>query len=450
MNRYRLTVGLVVVIVTTSGLGAQETGKTAAERGALAVRGRPAMNPGVWSAGAYDNLWKQWGLAEKPADYRTAVQQRYGLHPADYDNDGLPMGLHYAKGLLGKSVVNDCLLCHAGVVAGQTVIGLANASLDLQSLFDDLTATESLPLKIPVRFSHGRGTIDPINPATFLLEMRDADLNLNRTIKLDYSKNVSSDPPAWWLLTRKATRNWTGGVRTNSLRIDMVNLLSPLNSPAHIKKHEPTFADIHEFVMSTKAPKYPFAVDTARADVGRGLFNEHCARCHGTYGADGKYPNKVVPLDTLGTDPILAQSLSRKNLDFLNQSWFGQEKAPDGTLYQVVDTPGYQAPPLDGIWATAPYFHNGSVPTIAHVLNSKARPRVFTRSYGTGKEDYDVERLGWKITVLDGPPAADLPGWERRMIYDVTQPGRSNAGHTFGDRFTDEERGAVIEYLKTL
>ncbi len=102
------------------------------------------------------------------------------------------------------------------------------------------------------------------------------------------------------------------------------------------------------------------------------------------------------------------------------------------------------------MWATAPYFHNGSAPTIEHVLNSKARPRIFTRSYGTGKDDYDTQRVGWKITVLDAPPAAELPAFERRKVYDATQPGRSNAGHTFGDLFTDEQRRAVVEYVKTL
>src|SRR5262249_18337070 len=105
---------------------------------------------------------------------------------------------------------------------------------------------------------------------------------------------------------------------------------------------------------------------------------------------------------------------------------------------------------LDGIWATAPYFHNGSVPTLYHVLNSRARPRIYTRSFQTGVEDYDAVKAGWKITVLEKGPEASLPPIERRKVYDTTQPGRSNGGHTFGDAFTDEERSAVIEYLKTL
>ncbi len=409
------------------------------------------MNPAVWSANAYANIWKQWRVTAKPADLAAAFRKRYGLHAAPYDNDGLPMGLHYSRGLLGKGVVNDCLLCHAGVVAGQTIIGVGNASLDLQSLFDDLFATEQLPIKFPFKFAHGRGTIDPVNPVTFLMEMRDADLKLRPRIKLDYSENVSSDPPAWWLLKRKRTRNWTGGVLAGSTRIDMVNLLSPYNSAAKIKKFASTFADIHAFVLSVPVPKYPFPIDAALATKGHGLFNEHCARCHGTHGPDGKYPSKIVPLKTIGTDPLLAQAItSKRNLAHLNQSWFGQEKAPDGAYYHVEQTPGYQAPPLDGVWATAPYFHNGSVPTLEHVLHSKARPRIFTRSYGTAKEDYDSEQRRLEDHRARYAAGADPAGRGRRKVFDTTQPGRSNAGHTFGDVFRAEERQAVIEYLKTL
>jgi hypothetical protein len=73
-----------------------------------------------------------------------------------------------------------------------------------------------------------------------------------------------------------------------------------------------------------------------------------------------------------------------------------------------------------------------------------------TRTYRTGVEDYDAVKLGWKINELDKPAAASLPAIERRKIYDTTLPGRSNAGHRYGDSLSEEERMAVIEYLKTL
>src|SRR5262249_50017588 len=149
-------------------------------------------------------------------------------------------------------------------------------------------------------------------------------------------------------------------------------------------------------------------------------------------------------------DATLARSLTKKNMEIFNRTWFAQERSADGGWYGVAETPGYQAPPLDGVWATAPYFHNASVPTIYHVLNSRARPKIFARSYRSEKEDYDTERVGWKITVLDRPPDPKLPASERRKIYDTSLPGRGNTGHTFGDELTEDQRRAVIEYLKTL
>jgi mono/diheme cytochrome c family protein len=429
----------------------QEGNKDAIRRGELVARGRPPMNPPLWSVKSYENAWKLWGVKEKPADYQAAFRARYGLLPAPYDNDGLPMGLHYSKSFLGKGIINDCLLCHAGAVAGQTIIGLGNAALDLQGLFGDFSAGEGYSAnEFPFHFSYVRGTIDPVNPVTFLMELRKPDLSMQAPAKLDYYHDLASDPPAWWLLKRKKTRNWTGAVDARSMRIDMVNLLSPLNSADYIKKQEPAFADIHAFVLSVESPKYPFSVDRELVVRGQGVFEQTCARCHGTYGPGGKYPDKIVPLETIGTDPRLAQALSTKNLHVFNKSWFAQEKGPDGKHFQIAEIGGYQAPPLDGIWATAPYFHNSSVPTVYHVLNSKARPKLFTRSYGSGKEDYDTVQLGVKFTALDKLPDAALSPAERRKIYDTSRPGLSNAGHTFGDSLTEDERRAVVEYLKTL
>jgi hypothetical protein len=451
MRRYfaALLIVLVTGITSATDQPTRDRPKAiAAGRGA--VRGVPPMNPPLWSSAAFDSVWKQWGLKEKPPDFEQLFRKRYGLYPAPYENNGLPMGFHISSGLLGKGVISDCLLCHAGTVAGQTIIGVGNAALDLQGLFDDLGAAAALPFTYPMRFSHVRGTIDPVSPVAFLIGFRDADMKLQKPVRLDYFDNVCSDPPAWWLIKKKKTRDWTGGIDARSMRIDMVNLLNPFNGPDHIKKHASTFVDIHEFLLSIEAPRFPFAIDRSLAQEGARVFEQTCARCHGTYGPNGKYPNKIVPLKTIGTDATLAEAVSGKNMEHFNRSWLAQEKGPDGAPFLVQDTRGYQAPPLDGVWATAPYFHNASVPTISHVLNSKTRPKYFTRSYEGGKEDYDAVRIGWKITILDRPAGPELPPTERRKIYDTTLPGRHNTGHTFGDELREAERTALIEYLKTL
>jgi mono/diheme cytochrome c family protein len=423
--------------------------RAAVERGRDAVL-RRVMNPPTWSADAYDNAWKQWHVAEKPADYARAFCRRYGLQPALDDNHGLPLGLVESRGLFGSGIVNNCLLCHAGAIAGQTYIGLGNASLDLQALFEELTPVGGVKADLPFPFSSVRGTIDPISPIAYLMRFRDADLNLQQPVDLDLFRDVCSRPPAWWLLKRKKTRDWTGGLNAQSTRVDLANLLHPFNSAAFIKKHQPVFADIQAFLHSIEPPRYPFAVDARLAARGRETFDDHCARCHGTYGPGGRYPNRIVPLETIGTDPVLAEAISARNVAYYNKSWFAQEIGPDGARYQFTEHHGYQAPPLDGVWATAPYFHNGSVPTVYQVLNSRVRPKIYTRSFGTGKEDYDPVRLGWKVTEPAAPPDALAPGIDRRKVYDTSLRGRGNGGHTFGDKLTEEQRAAVIEYLKTL
>src|SRR5262249_28285045 len=151
----------------------------------------------------------------------------------------------------------------------------------------------------------------------FLSEFREPDLTLRKTpVKLDYFRDLCTDPPAWWLLKKKRTRNWSGSVAAGATRTDMVNLLSPFHSADHIKNQEPVFAAIHAFVLSVEAPKYPFPIDTTRAAAGQGTFKQNCARCHGTYGPGGTYPNKIVPLDTVSTDPALAEALSERNVAY--------------------------------------------------------------------------------------------------------------------------------------
>ena len=89
------------------------------------------------------------------------------------------------------------------------------------------------------------------------------------------------------------------------------------------------------------------------------------------------------------------------------------------------------------------------MPTLHDMLNSKARPKIFTRSYRTDESAYDKTKIGWKVQVLDALPKLS-DAYERRKIYDTTQPGCGNQGHTFGDALDENERGAIIEYLKTL
>jgi mono/diheme cytochrome c family protein len=310
--------------------------------------------------------------------------------------------------------------------------------------------------KTPIPFSHIRGTSEAGNFAVFLLAFREPNLKMRLSpvdfgTKSQMKDHLCEDAPAWWLLKKKKTMYQTGGSDARSVRSLMQFMLTPPNSLEHFEKAEPAFRDIQAYLHSLTPPKYPFPVDQALVRQGEKLFNTTCAKCHGTYGEKWTYPNRIVPIEEIGTDRTRYEGITMAWGDYYNKSWFAQEKRPDGKVgYLAKATAGYQAPPLDGIWATAPYFHNGSVPTVYHVLNSKVRPKIFTRSFRTGKEDYDAVNLGWKVRALERGADKGMSPFEARKIYDTTQPGRGNGGHTFGDHFTEPERRAVIEYLKTL
>jgi mono/diheme cytochrome c family protein len=210
------------------------------------------------------------------------------------------------------------------------------------------------------------------------------------------------------------------------------------------KDHESTFEDIQSYFRSIKPPKYPFPVDANRAEQGRMVFEKTCAKCHGTYGPGGSYPNEVVPLDVIGTDPARAKGITRRFVQHYNSTWFGENEKVDEEMV------GYQAPPLDGIWATAPYLHNGSVPSLALVLKSSDRPTRFRRPPSTDFAHYDAMNVGWKYEVEPEPADAKAKAQDSRYIYDAGRWGLGNRGHTFGDKLTEEQRSNVIEYLKTL
>src|SRR5262249_27771851 len=154
--------------------------KTPAERGRDLLFYR-SLNPPVWSMKAYENAWKEWGVTAKPENYDQAFRDRYGLHAAPFDNTELPPGSIEAHGLSRKGIVNNCLLCHAGRVAGQAIIGLGNASIELQGLFAELSAANGFKAaNMPFKFSYVRGTFDPINGLTYLLQFRDAEFKLRK------------------------------------------------------------------------------------------------------------------------------------------------------------------------------------------------------------------------------------------------------------------------------
>src|SRR5439155_3943243 len=129
------------------------------------------------------------------------------------------------------------------------------------------------------------------------------DLRLvKKQLDLGLRDDLCEDTPAWWLLKKKRTMYYTGGSDARSVRSIMQFMLTPLNPPSVFDREEPTFADIHAYLLTLEPPKYPFPIDRVLAAQGEALFTKTCARCHGTYGERWTYPNRVVPLHEIGTD----------------------------------------------------------------------------------------------------------------------------------------------------
>lgn len=427
-----------------------------------------------------------------PSKQRTGGDAAKGYHyllNGDYVKGGIPenifrLGLGKPKVYVQRDSINEniphdftaitafngeiliapnCLQCHAQVFEDNLIIGLGNTFTDFSNeetynLKNLARAEKFLKTLHPKKYKASENfievakTIGPliytetrgVNPADHLA----ASLAAHRdpiTFKWSHkplmeipARVIPSDVPAWWLLKKKNAMFYNAVGRGDFGRFLMAsNLLtvSDTSESAEVDRHMP---DVLAYINSIEAPKYPAWIDQNLAEDGKIIFNENCSGCHGTYGKEGNYPNLLVPHSILGTDSLLfsANYSNPQFLDWFNKSWFTTGDHP-AVLHPAR---GYIAPPLDGVWITAPYLHNASVPNIETLLNSKLRPTYWQRNYDNPQ--YDYHKLGWKYLEMNEP--------RNKSVYNTTLPGYSNKGHYFGDHLSDEERRAVIEYLKTL
>jgi len=444
-------IGILVWVAASARANDASPDQAAVERGRIALTQRGHLK-GSWTREAYAKAGSLWGVSypdprTDPEGYARAFNQRYGLHEAPYPNDGLPMGLRpgVAQDGTKSGIQIDCMVCHGGSIGGTSYVGLGNSTLDLKGLFDDLSRAEGRSAPItPFTLNTTRGTVNAGQIAAFLMSLRNPDFS-RRSFPLPLGANLPElDTPVWWLLGRKETMYYDGRTPADSVRTNMQFVMGE-KSLAELKALEPTFQDIQAYLQSLKPPRYPFPIDSAKAERGKLVFLKNCKSCHGTYGSGGEYPSRIVDLKVIGTDPARAVGLSNGLVSHYNSTWFGENHPANPEMI------GYQAPPLDGVWATAPYLHNGSVPTIWALLKSAERPKVFRRPASTDFENYDNIRVGWTVEPLSPvPDMRKMAPHEAKFIYDSSRFGLGNAGHTFGDKLSDGERWDVIEYLKAL
>ena len=159
------------------------------------------------------------------------------------------------------------------------------------------------------------------------------------------------------------------------------------------------FVDVRACIESSvKAPAWPFAIDMNLAAQGKRCSRRPARSATAPTATGGTYPNQLVPLADVGTDPLLAQGETEFAARFVE--WFANSFW--GETSRLEPQAGYIAPPLDGIWATAPFFHNGSVPTIEACSIRRKRPTYWTRTFES--TDYDPATVGWKFTAARSRP----------------------------------------------
>lgn len=213
-------------------------------------------------------------------------------------------------------------------------------------------------------------------------------------------------------------------------------------------------------------PKYPWSIDTRKASLGGLLYQVHCASCHGIEPGNPRppvYDTWRTQVQNVGTDSYYWQTLNRtaSSSGVLTGFVFGNKTVAatgEASLFltKVLNNtaltqrfPGinisinppahpsgsYESRVLHGIWAAAPYLHNGSVPTLAELLKPSDQ-RV--TSFKVGR-NYDIKKIGLATTQPLGSTVLETSGL-----------GNSNAGHDYGTWLSDPDKEALLEYLKSL
>ncbi len=404
----------------------------------------------------FDEVWRSWpeplrSQAEEASldDRRAMAFTRYGLTPRPNDESGKP--LQYVVGDDGRWTMN-CFSCHGGSVYGTPTPGAPNNRFMLQTMTEELRSTKfrvGAPLSrmdlgsLVVPLGTTVGTTNAVVFGMGLMHYRDEKLNVLDKMPAQFTHH-DMDAPPWWHFSKRPYI-YIDGFAQKGHRGLMQFMLVPENGPDFFRDHEDEFRDVFAYLSSLKAPKYSEAIDRMLAEQGRAVFESNCAECHGTYRDHANYPSVCVPIDDLGTDPVRLHALGVAGRTLYGKSWFAHGGETDEQT-TVVDPVGYVAPPLDGVWASPPYLHNGSVPTLWHLLHPSERPKVWRRI----DESMDEDRVGFKIEIVDRVPLSEPDIAKRREYFDTTRFGKSNSGHDFPDRLSEAEKAAVLEYLKTL
>lgn len=404
------------------------------------------------------------------------------LSEADRDQ---PIGFTKRRRLLDLTGLN-CAACHTGLVRehpddpGKIVVGMPSNTLDIGAFFrflflaasddrfavdfvlpaikksQDLNPVDEFLLRaaIPamkaglmaqrqrvwplVRPSHpefGPGRVDTFNPIKLDLFPAAYPNGLSNAETIG-----TNEFPAIW--NQESRHNMASHWDGNNSSVDERNVSAAMGAGATRDNVDlPRVKNIMAWLMRLQAPKYPFEIDEAAAKRGGKTYKAYCSACH---SFDGASIGKVVPIAEIGTDANRLNSYTEK----LASLQRGFNRKADGSTYEwslenFRKTDGYANQPLDGIWARAPYLHNGAVPTMMALLQDESmRPQRFYRGHGV----FDKQALGVKTDVAEA-------GGRPAFLFDTSVRGNGNQGHSgaaYGTALSNAEKRDLIEFLKTL
>ena len=457
-----------------------------------------------------------------------------------------------------------CHACHSGKAGDPEeggigpgfMYGSGNPLPDISLMSREVGVRSLNPGAIFSIFGKSRGTNNASVVNVFFLLNQQTGLRLDRyTLDVITSGSTASgDTPAWWNVGSRPVKFQDGIWSGDASRVDMI-FYTPLNGvfggiegENWVREHA---QDADTWMMGLESPEYPMDVDESLARQGAILFhskdlwgenldnpvprpeggNGSCASCHGAYSP--RYVNDpafladpsldgvasyIVPNEIIGTDSARVDTNNEAVNEYATTSFLAYPEtvgtdqdcsAQNRPAASGDRAPGYLAPPLYGVWATAPYFHNGAVPDVWGVLDPEDRPALWRRvsepapdgqegqvvmGYDTSLERaYDEQRMGWKYDELDCGDSGTTPlltcspggendpvlqeildllygnviaAWnignvptllqvgrrqiENRKVYNTHLYSQGRQGHEFTRVLTDQERRAIVEYLKTL
>lgn len=193
------------------------------------------------------------------------------------------------------------------------------------------------------------------------------------------------------------------------------------------------FANINrhtQLAQRIEPPNYPFSIDEVAAKRGFPLYQKHCASCHEGPTND----RRLHSLAELRTDPARALAITPSQANRYNRLL----KTLSAPGYEPLSTPPmrstqkYLAPNLDGVWARAPYLHNGAVRTLRDLLKTPSERPV---RYRRGSRLYDEANMGYTD--------------EGVFLFDTKRTASAKSGHAYGTGLSTAQKTDLIEYLKT-